>query len=140
MERLGRRENPVGLVKGVKGLISRERAVEEIDKGILRAENELFVFKDGTIRFDMIDLPLTHFRPDEVGVRPRQALQIGYPSDIHGAPLSRSDQVLESQPQDILISESCADYMVTGRPVHRRLLTRCYHLPPYYSITSREES
>ena len=39
MERLGRRENPIGLVKGVKGLISRERAVEEIDKGILRAEN-----------------------------------------------------------------------------------------------------
>ncbi len=139
MERLGRRENPVGLVKGGKGLISRERAVEEIDKGILRAENELFVFKDGTIRFDMIDLPLTHIRPDEVGVSPARLCELGYPSDIHGAPLSRSDQVLELKPQDILVSESCADYMVKTARFIDELLTRCYHLPPYYSITSREE-
>ncbi|MDD1708932.1 MAG: DNA polymerase II large subunit, partial [Methanoregulaceae archaeon] len=139
MERLGRRENPVGLVKGVKGLISRERAVEEIEKGILRAENELFVFKDGTIRFDMIDLPLTHFRPDEVGVSPARLQELGYPQDIHGAPLSRSDQVLELKPQDILISESCADYMVRVARFIDELLTRFYHLPPYYSITTRAE-
>ncbi|MCU0628985.1 MAG: DNA-directed DNA polymerase II large subunit [Methanoregulaceae archaeon] len=139
MERLGRRENPVGLVKGVKGLISRERAVEEIEKGILRAENELFVFKDGTIRFDMIDLPLTHFRPDEVGVSPGRLKELGYPCDIHGTPLSRADQVLELKPQDILVSESCADYMVRVARFIDELLTRCYHLPPYYSITSREE-
>ena len=139
MERLGRRENPVGLVKGVKGLISRERAVEEIEKGILRAENELFVFKDGTIRFDMIDLPLTHFRPDEVGVTPERLCELGYASDIKGAPLTRTDQVLELKPQDILISESCADYMVRVARFIDELLTRCYHLPAYYSVNSRTE-
>lgn len=139
MERLGRRENPVGLVKGVKGLISRERAIEEIDKGIIRAENELFVFKDGTVRFDMIDLPLTHFRPDEVGVTPERLRELGYPADIHGVALSRPDQVLELRAQDILVSASCADYMVKVAIFIDELLTRCYQLPPYYGITSHEE-
>ena len=139
MERLGRRENPVGLVKGVKGLISRERAIEEIEKGILRAENELFVFKDGTVRFDMIDLPLTHFRPDEVGVTPERLRELGYRADTCGTPLTRPDQVLELRAQDILISASCADYLVKVATFIDELLTRCYQLPPYYGIRSHEE-
>jgi len=39
-----------------------------MEKGILRAIQNIFVFKDGTTRFDMIDLPLTHIRPDEIRV------------------------------------------------------------------------
>ncbi len=66
MERLGLKPDSVALVKGVKGVISREKTVEAMEKGILRAMQDIFVFKDGTTRFDMIDLPLTHIRPDEV--------------------------------------------------------------------------
>jgi len=138
-ERLGKREQPVSLVKGVKGLISRERAVEEIEKGILRAEHELFVFKDGTVRFDMIDLPLTHFRPAEIGVAPARLAELGYPADIHGVPLTRPDQVVELKPQDILVSESCADYMVHTAAFVDDLLERVYRLPPFYRIASRDD-
>ena len=138
-ERLGRREQPVSLVKGVRGLISRERAVEEIEKGILRAENELFVFKDGTIRFDMIDLPVTHIRPAEIGVTPERLVELGYPADIHGTPLTRPDQVVELKPQDILISESCADYMVRVTRFMDKLLEGCYQLPPFYGVASRDD-
>jgi DNA polymerase II large subunit len=137
-ERLGRRGEPVSLVKGVRGLISRERAVEEIEKGILRAEHELFVFKDGTVRFDMIDLPLTHFRPDEIGVTPARLVELGYPADIHGIPLTRPDQVVELKPQDILVSESCADYLVRTAEFMDELLERCYQLPPFYRVASRD--
>jgi len=65
---LGIRDRDLDLVKGVKGLVSRNKPVELIEKGILRSSHNLFVFKDGTVRFDIIDMPLTHFRPREVGV------------------------------------------------------------------------
>ena len=48
MERLGMKADSVALVKGVKGMISREKTVEAMEKGILRANSNIFVFKDGT--------------------------------------------------------------------------------------------
>ena len=53
--------------KGVKGLTSHERFPEPLEKGILRAKHQLPTFKAGTIRFDMIDVPVTHFRPRDIG-------------------------------------------------------------------------
>ena len=139
MQRLGMRENQVQLVKGVKGMISREKAIEPIDKGILRALHELFVFKDGTIRYDMIDLPLTHFRPDEAGITVEQAKALGYERDLFGTPLVDPSQVLELRPQDILVSGACADYMVHVAQFIDDLLVKCYHLPPFYNVRSRAD-
>ena len=56
LERLGIRENQVTLVKGVKGLISRERAVEPVDKGILRSNPR-------PLRLQGRDHPVRHDRP-----------------------------------------------------------------------------
>jgi DNA polymerase II large subunit len=137
LDRIGMRENAVQLVKGVKGLISREKPLEVIEKGILRAQRELFVFKDGTVRFDMIDLPLTHFRPKEVSVPVARLLEMGYEHDIYGGPLVNEDQVLELRAQDILISESCADYMVNVARFIDDLLEKCYGLPPFYRLKGR---
>ena len=134
MERLGIRENQVTLVKGVKGLISRERAVEPVDKGILRSIHDLFVFKDGTIRYDMIDLPLTHFRPDEAGVSVERLRALGYTHDTHGNELHEPSQVLELRPQDILVSEDCARYLVKVAAFIDELLEKVYHLPPFYRV------
>jgi DNA polymerase II large subunit len=132
--RLGVRENQVILVKGVKGLISRERAVEPVEKGILRSIHDLFVFKDGTIRYDMIDLPLTHFRPDEAGVSVEKLRSLGYTHDIHGADLREPSQVLELRPQDILVSEDCARYLVKVAGFLDELLEKVYQLPPFYRV------
>jgi DNA polymerase II large subunit len=139
VESLGLRETAVSLVKGVKGLISRERAVEDIHKGILRAQYELFVFKDGTIRYDMIDLPLTHFRADEIRVTVDQLHALGYYQDISGNPITEISQVIELRPQDILISESSADYMLAAARFIDDLLVRCYGLEPFYRVSNRAD-
>ncbi|MGE5831328.1 MAG: DNA-directed DNA polymerase II large subunit [Methanomicrobiales archaeon] len=137
--RLGIRENQVALVKGVKGLISRERAVEPVEKGILRSIHDLFVFKDGTIRYDMIDLPLTHFRPAEAGVSVERLRELGYTRDIHGEELREPGQVLELRPQDILVSEDCARYLVKVAGFLDELLEKVYHLPPFYRVEEPAE-
>jgi DNA polymerase II large subunit len=132
LERVGVRESSISLLKGVKGLISRERPVEPIEKGILRALQNLYVFKDGTVRYDMIDLPLTHFRPDEVGVPIERLRELGYTHDTYGRELASADQVLELRHQDILVSEDCGDWLVRVAKFVDDLLVRYYGLEPFY--------
>ena len=139
MERLGLKPDSIALVKGVKGMISREKTVEAMEKGVLRAKQDIFVFKDGTTRFDMIDLPVTHIRPDEVGVSVEKFRELGYLRDIHEYDLQNGAQVFELHPQDILVSESCGDYMIKVAGFIDDLLTRCYHLPPFYNVRTRND-
>jgi DNA polymerase II large subunit len=139
MERLGMKTDSIALVKGVKGVISREKTVEAMEKGILRAAQNIFVFKDGTTRFDMIDLPLTHIRPDEVRVSVEQLRSLGYTKDTHGYDLQNPAQVIELHPQDILVSDSCAEYLVSVAKFMDELLVRCYGLEPFYSIKKPED-
>ena len=134
MERLGMKADSVALVKGVKGVISREKTVEAMEKGILRAKQNIFVFKDGTTRFDMIDLPLTHIRPDEVRVSVEQMRTLGYTKDTKGYDLQNGSQVVELHPQDLLVSDSCAEYMVSVALFMDDLLVKCYGLEPFYNI------
>jgi DNA polymerase II large subunit len=139
MGRLGVKPDEIALLKGVKGVISRERTVEPMEKGILRALQQIFVFKDGTTRFDMIDLPLTHIRPDEVGVPVEKIRSLGYLSDINGYDLQNGAQVVELHPQDILISDSCAEYMLKVAQFIDDLLEKVYHLPAFYRTKTRDD-
>ena len=132
LEKLGVRDSAVTLLKGVKGLISRERPVEPIEKGILRALQNLYVFKDGTVRYDMIDLPLTHFRPDEIGTPIERLHELGYTHDIYGQELTEPDQVLELRHQDILVSEDCGEWLVRVAKFIDDLLVKVYGLEPFY--------
>ncbi|WAI00564.1 DNA-directed DNA polymerase II large subunit [Methanogenium organophilum] len=136
---LGMRPGEVELLKGVRGLISKERPVEPIEKGLLRQKNNLYVFKDGTLRYDMIDLPLTHIRPNEIGVSVERLVELGYPKDIDGEPLTRPDQVLELRAQDILVSEDCAGWLLRVAKFIDEMLVKLYGLPPYYNAKSRED-
>ncbi|MFA5613213.1 MAG: DNA-directed DNA polymerase II large subunit [Methanoculleus sp.] len=132
LDNLGIRDSAVTLLKGVKGLISRERPVEPIEKGILRALQNLYVFKDGTVRYDMIDLPLTHIRPDEVGVPIERLRELGYTHDIYGRELTEPGQVLELRHQDILVSEDCGEWLVRVAKFIDDLLVKVYGLEPFY--------
>jgi DNA polymerase II large subunit len=134
MERLGLKVDSVALVKGVKGVISKEKTVEAMEKGILRAVRNIWVFKDGTTRFDMIDLPLTHIRPEEVRVPVEKLRELGYTKDILGYDLQNPAQVIELHPQDILVSDSCAVYMVNVAQFIDDLLVKCYGLEPFYNV------
>ena len=137
MERCGVRAGQVTLVKGVKGMISRERAVEDLAKGVLRAKAGLYVFKDGTVRYrQLIDLPVTHVRPAELGVEPARLVELGTRADIDCRMLEEADQVVERRPQDILVSEKCGDWLVRVAGFVDDELERLYGLPPYYRATS----
>jgi len=139
MERLGMKTDSVALVKGVKGVISKEKTVEAMEKGILRAIRNIWVFKDGTTRFDMIDLPLTHIRPGEVRVPVEKLRELGYTKDTHGYDLQNPSQVVELHPQDILVSDSCAAYMVSVAQFIDDLLVKCYGLEPFYNVKCPED-
>ena len=139
MERLGIKKESIALVKGVKGVISREKTVEPMEKGILRAQQDIYVFKDGTTRFDMIDLPLTHIRPDEVRVPVEKMRELGYVKDIYGYDLQNGQQIIELHAQDILLSDSCADYMIKVAQFIDDELVRLYDLPAFYNVKTRDD-
>ena len=50
-------------LKGVKILMGKNKSAEPLEKGILRQKYDLYAFKDGTIRYDATNGPLTHFIP-----------------------------------------------------------------------------
>ncbi|HDR73812.1 MAG TPA: DNA-directed DNA polymerase II large subunit [Methanoculleus sp.] len=137
LQHLGMRESELKLVKGVKGLMSRERTIEAMEKAVLRAARNLFVFKDGTIRYDMIDLPLTHFRPREIEVSPERLRELGYTHDIRSEPLAGAEQVLELKAQDILVSRGCGDHLVQVAGFIDDMLEKLYGQEPYYRVKTR---
>ncbi len=120
--------------KGVRGLISELKIPEPLEKGILRSKYDLSVFKDGTCRHDMTDLPLTHFRPREIGTDVETLSKLGYTEDIHGAPLESPEQLLELRPQDIVINEGALEYMARVATFVDDLLARFYGIQPFYDL------
>ncbi|HJJ53396.1 MAG TPA: DNA polymerase II large subunit [Methanocorpusculum sp.] len=126
-------------LKGVRGLISRERVIEPLEKGILRAKNNVFVFRDGTIRYDMIDLPLTHFRPAEANVSVEKLRSIGYTKDMHGAELTDPAQLLELHPQDIMVSVDCGEYLLSVAAYIDELLEKVYGQKAFYQVKTPED-
>ncbi len=138
-EKVGERDTNIDSFKGVKKLMSRHRTPEPLEKGVLRAKHDLFTFKDGTVRYDMSDIPLTHIRPDEIGVTAQQLIDIGYSEDIHGEPLTSDDQVACLKVQDLVISYDCAEYLLRTAQYIDDLLVRYYKLDPYYNAESVDD-
>jgi DNA polymerase II large subunit len=122
----------VPMVKGVKGLSSPGKCPEPIEKGILRASHGISVYQDGTARFDLTDLPLTHFRPREIGTDVARLRAIGYTTDWSGAELTDPDQLVELLPQDVIVSRSCGEYLVHLAQFVDDELVRVYNLEPFY--------
>ena len=128
----------VAMVKGVKGLTSETKAPEPLEKGVLRASHDITVFKDGTSRYDMTDLPVTAVRPGEVGVDVETFRELGYEVDIEGEPLEYDDQLVELNYQDILLSEDAAEYLYRTACFVDDLLTEYYGLAPFYNLEGPE--
>ena len=136
-ENLG--ERPPGDMKCLDALISKLKFVEPMEKGILRRKYDVSTFKDGTIRFDMTDIPLTHFKPREVGLPIEKAHELGYTHDWNGEPLTDPEQIVELKPQDIVPSTDCGDYLVKVSKYIDDELEELYKLPRYYNINNRTE-
>ncbi|WP_406657838.1 DNA polymerase II large subunit [Methanolobus sp. ZRKC2] len=136
-ERLGERDNIE--LKGVKRMMSKHMTPEPLEKGILRAKHELFTFKDGTVRYDMSDIPLTHIRPDELGVSASKLKEIGYSEDVYGNQLEQDDQVICLKVQDLVVSYDCAEYLLRTMRYIDDLLVKYYGEEPYYKAESRDD-
>lgn len=126
-------------LKCVEGLISRSKTPENLEKGILRVKNDISVFKDGTIRYDMTDVPLTHFKPREIGLSVEKAIELGYTHDWNNAPLTDDDQICELKVQDIIPSKDCGTFLVKVAKFLDDELEEFYHLDRYYNVTDRND-
>jgi len=126
-------------VKGVKGMISHYKIPEPLEKGILRAKNNVFVFKDGTIRFDATDAPLTHFRPREINVSVEKLKDLGYEKDYLGNDLIDEEQILELRVQDIILPTKGANYLLRVAKFIDELLMKFYGLSSFYNVESKED-
>jgi len=122
------------ILKGVKGMTNQSKTPEAIEKGVLRAKHDLSVYKDGTIRFDATNAPLTHFKPAEVGVTVDKLRQLGYSHDADGIPLTDPSQVCELKIQDVVIPRNAAEYFMQTASFIDELLTRVYGLQSYYKV------
>lgn len=126
-------------VKGVYGLTNLMKVAEPLQKGILRALHGVFVYKDGTIRYDATDLPLTHFKPNEIGTSIKKLIEFGYLYDIYGKPLENNEQILELKVQDILLSEHSAKYFVKVANFLDDELKTFYNINPFYNIKNTSD-
>ncbi len=131
-------EDLPGEIKGVRGMTSAYKIPEPLEKGILRAKHDVHVFKDGTVRFDATNVPLTHFHPREVGVSVEKLRELGYERDFEGKPLEGEDQLVELKVQDIVLPKACAEYLLRSARFVDELLQKLYGLPPYYNVLEPE--
>ncbi|UCH72427.1 MAG: DNA polymerase II large subunit, partial [Thermoplasmatales archaeon] len=126
-------------IKGVIGTISKNKTPEPLEKGILRAKHNVYVFKDGTTRFDMTDAPLTHFKPIEIGVSLEKLRDLGYKKDYLGNDLENEKQICELKVQDVIISKYCAEYFTQVSNFVDDLLVKFYKSERFYKIKKLED-
>jgi DNA polymerase II large subunit len=126
-------------VRGVLGLTNELKIPEYLGKGVLRAKHGVFCYRDGTARFDATDAPLTHFTPREIGVGIDWLHELGYLSDHEGNPVVSDDQIIELKVQDLVVPESCADYLVRVGHFVDDCLEKIYGCKRYYNFSSIED-
>ncbi len=124
------------VIKGVKGMMNRDKVVEPLEKGILRTINGVYIFKDGTARFDATDVPITHFYPNEIGVSVEKLRELGYDKDCLGNDLCDGEQLVELKHQDVLINRHGAEYMLKITHFVDAELEKIYGLKPFYNAAT----
>ncbi len=131
------------LIKGVRGTSNKEHVPENLGKGILRARYDIHVYKDGTTRYDMTQLPITHFKSCEIGTSVEKLRALGYVKDVYGKELVDDGQIVELKPQDIILP-SCAESPDDGADKVLANVSRfvddelelLYGLPRLYNVSS----
>ena len=139
LDRVAERETAFPILKGVKGLTSAHETPEPMEKGVLRAKHGVTAFKDGTVRYDMTDLPVTAVRPAELDVTADDLRELGYEEDVDGDPLRFDDQLVELKVQDVVLSDGAAEHMLKTADFVDDLLESLYDLPPFYDVDDRDD-
>lgn len=126
-------------IKGVKGLSNAGKIAENLVKGFLRARRNVYVFRDGTCRFDATDVLLTHFVPKDIGLTVDRARLLGYTKDYMGMELHDDNQLVELKQQDIILSRNGLEYMYAISKFIDDLLINFYGMEPYYKAEKPED-
>ncbi|MAG20211.1 DNA polymerase II large subunit [archaeon] len=134
------------LIKGVRGTSNKTHVPEHLGKGILRSLHDVYVNKDGTIRYDVTEMPITHFRCKEIGVSVSKLKELGYEKDIKGEELVDENQMIELKAQDVILP-ACEECLEEGSDkVFFRvskfideLLVRLYKEKSYYNLKKKED-
>ncbi|UCD02084.1 MAG: DNA polymerase II large subunit [Promethearchaeota archaeon] len=125
--------------KGIIGLTNEYKVPEPIEKGILRAKNNVLVYKTAEIRYDATDIPLTHFKPKEIETPIEILKELGYIEDINGIPLKEDDQILELKVQDVILSKDCGKYFTKVANFLDDELELFYEMTRFYNVSVRED-
>lgn len=123
-------------LKGIYGLTNQFKVPEPLEKGILRAKNKVLVYKTAEIRYDATDIPLSHFKPNEIGISIKKLEELGYIHDYKGEPLRDLDQIIELRVQDVILSDDCAKYFIKVANFVDEELERFYKMDHFYNITN----
>ena len=134
------------LIKGVKAVWDKDRLIEPFLKLILRAKNEVYVNKDGTIRFDAIETCITHFKCSEIGINVSKVKELGYTKDMDGKEIINEEQMIELYPQDIIMPDctewegsSCVNFLRNVCNFIDDEFEYLYHMPRFFNIKSRND-
>lgn len=134
------------LIKGVRGTSNKDHIPEHFIKGIFRARYDINVNKDGTMRYDMTQLPITHFKPKEINVSVEKLKDIGYIKDIFGIELSSDKQILELMPQDLILPSCSGSPELGADKILLKtsffvddLLKEFYKVDKFYNMKSEED-
>jgi DNA polymerase II large subunit len=140
------KQDAPALLKGVRGTSSEDHDAENLAKGVLRALHNLCVNKDGTIRYDATELPITHFKAREIGTSIKKLIEMGYEEDIYGKKLEDENQVLELKPHDIVLpacpdsdDEKADDVFFNITKFVDSLLDKFYKMGKFYNVRSKED-
>ncbi|MFX1241087.1 MAG: DNA polymerase II large subunit [Promethearchaeota archaeon] len=125
--------------KGIIGLTNEYKVPEPIEKGLLRAKNDVLVYKTAEIRYDATDIPLSHFKPNEIGTPIEKLRELGYDKDIDKKPLIDGNQILELKVQDIILSNDCAKYFIKVANFLDDELELFYKQRRFYNISTRDD-
>ncbi len=123
-------------LKGIYGLTNQFKVPEPLEKGILRAKNKVLVYKTAEIRYDATDIPLSHFKPKEIGISILKLKELGYSNDYKGNPIRDLEQIIELRVQDVILSDDCAKYFIKVANFLDEELERFYNMDSFYNITN----
>jgi DNA polymerase II large subunit len=134
------------LVKGIRVMGNKDRMTEPLMKSILRAKNKVYVNKDGTIRYDMIETVCTHFKCSEIKLSLNKAKELGYTKDIYGKDLINEEQMIELLPQDLILPDckewndaSSVDFLIKTANFIDDELEYLYHQERVFNYKTRED-
>ncbi len=135
------------LVKGLNETINKDHIVEHLSKAFMRAKHDLYVNKDGTVRFDMIEMGLTHFKGKEIGTSVEKLKELGYKKDYLGKDLTDENQLIEIFPQDVILpdciesgDELASDFVINTGKFVDECLEKLYGVEKFYNFKTKEDT